>query len=149
LAFTLLRAMQLLSCCYNVTPTHFIQVKWGSVFAEYLRRRGFEYVTREVFQHNATTSAIHSMHWQMLLTDYDPPNTPGFVWHPENEDGYVTMQCVEIVSWSKEQKWTSKIFDSWKYHYSNLKTNKSTWPNAYHICNLPVAVDGLFLDQCA
>jgi hypothetical protein len=61
----------------------------GSAFAEYLCRRGFEYVTTEVLQHNTTNAAIHSMHWQMLLSDYDPQNTPGFVWNPENEDGLV------------------------------------------------------------
>jgi hypothetical protein len=59
------------------------------------------------------------------------------------------MQCIDVVSWNEEKKWKSEIFDSWKYHHTQSKNNKSTWPNAYHVCNLPVAVDGLFLDQCA
>jgi hypothetical protein len=53
------------------------------------------------------------------------------------------------VSWDLEQKWIAEFHGSYNLHHSLHKNGKSTYPNASYICNLPIAVDGLYLDQCA
>jgi hypothetical protein len=92
--------------------------------------------------------AIESKLFEYLNDSSSPANSPGYVWRTSN-DGWIAMQCQEIVSWDLEQKWIAEFYGSYNYHHSLHKNGKSTYPNASYICNLPIAVDGLYLDQCA
>ena len=149
IAFTLLRAVQLLQCSYGFSPSLFIQVKLETHLARYLMKLGFAIVKRPGLPPDIEDVAIIAPGFERWEEEYLPQATSGngIVWR--KDEGFVVLEISKVVAWSKALEWTRSLCDSDKYHHTKGSTGLSTYPRTFTLCNTPFATDGKFLDQSA
>ena len=147
LAFSLLRAVQLLACCYGSRPSLYVQVRLDTALAVYLRGIGFNIVRMTGLHAAIADLAVDSPGYAEFKEKCPPDATDGIVWR--NGEGLVVLECTEVVRWSRQQSWKPELFESYRYHHSAGQTGLSTFPQDCTLFHYPIATDGLFQDQCA
>jgi hypothetical protein len=92
LAFTLLWSIQLMTCCYGLSRTIFIQCKWDTALSRYLVKHGFQIIKTPDLAEVLVPLAVESKLVEYLNDFSSPENSPGYVWRASKDGRIITMQ---------------------------------------------------------